>query len=119
MTKTAMNVRGVINVFGGQAKLYRKLCEAEIEISFRTIENWIKYGVIPMKRFIQLVELANASGLKLKLEDHIQSEQTAKLSRKHRKQPGHDTVPQGPERKVGSGTSGFNVERVLGGNGAT
>jgi hypothetical protein len=51
--------------------LYRKLCLAKIQISHRTIDNWIYHGLIPMQRFIQLIALAKADGIKLKLEDHI------------------------------------------------
>jgi len=76
MTKTAIDVRGIIKIFGGRAQLYRKLCGAKVEISHRTLDNWIYHGVIPMHRFLQLVDLAKADGLKLKLEDHLQSEQS-------------------------------------------
>jgi hypothetical protein len=111
MTKTAMDVRGVIKLFGGRAQLYRKLCAAKIEISHRTLDNWIYKGMIPMHRFLQLVDLAKADGLKLKLEDHL-SEQNTKPDREHRKQPVHHSVPEGTERTAGSGTAGSYLERL-------
>jgi len=66
-----MDVTGVVRKFGGRAMLYRKLCLAKIQISHRTIDNWIYHGLIPMQRFIQLIALAKVEGIKLKLEDYI------------------------------------------------
>ena len=56
---------------GGRTELYKKLCAAGVELSHRTIDNWIYHGVIPMNRFIELMTVAKANGLKLKLEDHL------------------------------------------------
>jgi hypothetical protein len=68
---TTFDVTGVIRKFGGRAQLYRKLCLAKIQISHRTIDNWIYHGIIPMNRFMQLMALAKDEGFKLKLDDHI------------------------------------------------
>ena len=68
---TTFDVTGVIKKFGGRAQLYRKLCLAKIQISHRTIDNWIYHGIIPMNRFMQLMALAKDEGFKLKLDDHI------------------------------------------------
>jgi len=70
-TTPQMDVSGVVRKFGGRAMLYRKLCLAKIQISHRTIDNWIYHGLIPMQRFIQLIALAKVEGIKLKLEDYI------------------------------------------------
>lgn len=70
-TTPQMDVTGVVKKFGGRAMLYRKLCVAKIQISHRTIDNWIYQGIIPMQRFMQLIALAKVEGIKLKLEDHI------------------------------------------------
>ena len=111
MTKTAMDVRGIIKIFGGRAQLYRKLCAAKVEISHRTLDNWIYHGVIPMHRFLQLVDLAKADGLTLNLEDHLQSEHQRPDS-KVRTQPGHDSVPETSKQPTGSGAAGSYLERL-------
>ena len=111
MTKTAMDVRGIIKIFGGRAQLYRKLCGAKVEISHRTLDNWIYHGVIPMHRFLQLVDLAKADGLKLKLEDHLQSEHQ-RTDNADRKQPNVDSVPEGKKHSTGSGAAGSYLERL-------
>lgn len=74
MTNLHMDVRGVIKKFGGRAQLYRKLCVAKINLSHRTIDNWINHGIIPMHRFLQLVALATNEGFKLNLSEHIKKD---------------------------------------------
>lgn len=69
-----MDVTGLVRKFGGRAQLYRKLCLAKIQISHRTLDNWIYHGIIPMHRFMQLIALAENEGFKLKLEDYIKNE---------------------------------------------
>jgi len=117
MTKTAMDVRGVIKLFGGRAQLYRKLCGAKVEISHRTLDNWIYHGVIPMHRFLQLVDLAKADGLKLKLEDHL-SEKSERPDNTNRKQSNVDSVPEGKKHGAGSGAAGSYLERLRGRDGS-
>jgi len=74
MTQLTLDVPGVIKAFGGRALLYRKLCLAKIQISHRTLDNWVYHGIIPMHRFLQLVALAKEEGFKLKLNDYIKNE---------------------------------------------
>ena len=64
----------MVKFLGGRIELYRKLSIAEVELSHRTIDNWIYHRSIPMNRFIELVTVAKANGLKLKLEDHLTHE---------------------------------------------
>ncbi len=64
----------MVKFLGGRIELYRKLSAAEVELSHRTIDNWIYHRSIPMNRFIELVTVAKANGLKLKLEDHLTHE---------------------------------------------
>ena len=94
---TTFDVTGVIKKFGGRAQLYRKLCLAKIQISHRTLDNWIYHGMIPMHRFMQLMALAKDEGWKLKLDDHI----TTKNGK--------------PSRNDGSADSGKNGKPALDG----
>jgi len=74
MTNIHMDVRGVVKKFGGRAQLYRKLCVAKVELSHRTIDNWIQSGIIPMHRFLQLMALAKDEGFTLNLREHTKNE---------------------------------------------
>ncbi len=69
-----LDVTSVVRFLGGRGELYRKLSAAGIELSSRTIDNWIHHRTIPMNRFIELIAVARANGLKLKLEDHLKHE---------------------------------------------
>jgi len=80
MTNIHMDVRGVIKKFGGRAQLYRKLCVAKVELSHRTIDNWIQSGIIPMHRFLQLMALAKNEGFTLNLKEHTKNERPHKLN---------------------------------------
>jgi hypothetical protein len=74
MKTPTLDVTSVVKFLGGRIELYRKLSAAEVELSHRTIDNWIYHRSIPMNRFIELVTVAKANGLKLKLEDHLSYE---------------------------------------------
>ena len=74
MKNLQMDVRGVVRKFGGRAQLYRKLCVAKVELSHRTIDNWIHHGIIPMQRFLQLMALAKNEGFTLNLREHTKNE---------------------------------------------
>lgn len=85
MNETVLDVRGVIAKFGGRAQLYRKLCLAGVEISYRTIDNWLYHGIIPMNRYLQLIDLAKAEGIELKLETKTNEPQNPAPSAANRK----------------------------------
>ena len=74
MKKLILDVTSVVRFLGGRGELYRKISAAGIELNHRTIDNWIHHRTIPMNRFIELVAIAKANGLKLKLEDHLKYE---------------------------------------------
>ena len=74
MKTPTLDVSSVVKFLGGRVELYRKLSAAEVELSHRTIDNWIYHRTIPMNRFIELVAVAKANGLKLKLEEHLRYE---------------------------------------------
>jgi hypothetical protein len=74
MKTPTLDVTSVVKFLGGRGELYRKLTAARVELSHRTIDNWIHHRSIPMNRFIELVTVAKANGLKLKLEDHLNYE---------------------------------------------
>ena len=78
MTTPTLDVPGVVRKFGGRAQLYRKLALAKIQISPRTLDNWLYHGIIPMHRFLQLIAIAKEDGFTLKLDDHIKNERTGK-----------------------------------------
>ena len=86
MNETVLDVRGVIAKFGGRAQLYRKLCLAGVEISYRTIDNWLYHGIIPMNRYLQLIDLAKAEGIELKLETNTNEPQNPAPSAANRKE---------------------------------
>lgn len=86
MNETVLDVRGVIAKFGGRAQLYRKLCLAGVEISYRTIDNWLYHGIIPMNRYLQLIDLAKAEGIELKLETKTNEPQNSAPSAANRKE---------------------------------
>ena len=86
MNETVLDVRGVIAKFGGRAQLYRKLCLAGVEISYRTIDNWLYHGIIPMNRYLQLIDLAKAEGIELKLETKTNEQQNPAPSAANRKE---------------------------------
>lgn len=86
MNETVLDVRGVIAKFGGRAQLYRKLCLAGVEISYRTIDNWLYHGIIPMNRYLQLIDLAKAEGIELKLETKTNEPQNPAPSAANRKE---------------------------------
>jgi len=85
MNETVLDVRGVIAKFGGRAKLFRKLCLAGVEISHRTIDNWLYHGIIPMNRYLQLIDLAKAEGIELKLETKTNVQKNTAASAANRK----------------------------------
>ena len=74
MKTPTLDVSSVVKFLGGRGELYKKLSAAEVGLSHRTIDNWIYHGTIPMNRFIELVAVAKANGLKLKLEEHLRYE---------------------------------------------
>jgi len=74
MKTPTLDVTSVVKFLGGRIELYRKLTAARVELSHRTIDNWIYHRSIPMNRFIELVTVAKANGLKLQLEDHLKYE---------------------------------------------
>ena len=86
MNETVLDVRGVIAKFGGRAQLYRKLCLAGVEISYRTIDNWLYHGIIPMNRYLQLIDLAKAEGIELQLETKTNEPQNPAPSAANRKE---------------------------------
>lgn len=86
MNETVLDVRGVIAKFGGRAQLYRKLCLAGVEISYRTIDNWLYHGIIPMNRYLQLIDLAKAEGIELKLETKTNEPENPAPSAANRKE---------------------------------
>ena len=86
MNETVLDVRGVIAKFGGRAQLYRKLCLAGVEISYRTIDNWLYHGIIPMNRYLQLIDLAKAEGIELQLETKTNEPQNSAPSAANRKE---------------------------------
>lgn len=86
MNETVLDVRGVIAKFGGRAQLYRKLCLAGVEISYRTIDNWLYHGIIPMNRYLQLIDLAKAEGIELKLETKTNEPENSTPSAANRKE---------------------------------
>jgi hypothetical protein len=74
MKTPTLNVSSVVQFFGGRGELYKKLSAAQIELSHRTIDNWLYHRTIPMNRFLELVAVAKTNGLKLKIEDHLKYE---------------------------------------------
>ena len=74
MKTPTLDVTSVVKFLGGRGELYKKLSAAEVGLSHRTIDNWIYHRVIPMNRFLELIAVAKANGLKLKMEDHLNYE---------------------------------------------
>jgi len=74
MKTPTLNVSSVVQFFGGRGELYKKLSAAQIELSHRTIDNWIYHRNIPMDRFLQLIAVAKANKLNLNIEDHLKYE---------------------------------------------
>jgi len=77
MKTPTLNVSSVVQFFGGRGELYKKLSASKIELSHRTIDNWLYHRIIPMNRFLELMAVAKANGLKLKMEDHLKYENQA------------------------------------------
>jgi hypothetical protein len=80
MKQPTLDVPGVIRKFGGRAQLYRKLSLAKIQLSPRTLDNWVYHEIIPMHRFLQLIALAKQEGFKLNLNEYIKNERTGKAN---------------------------------------
>jgi hypothetical protein len=100
MNETELDVRGVVAKFGGRAQLFRKLCLAGIDISYRTIDNWLYHGIIPMQRYLQLIDLARANGIKLQLETKTKKnneKQNPAPSAANRKKQGSDQSVSGAQ----------------------
>ena len=74
MKTPTLDVTSVVKFLGGRGELYKKLSAARVELSHRTIDNWLYHRIIPMNRFLELMAVAKANGLKLKMEDHIKYE---------------------------------------------
>jgi hypothetical protein len=74
MKTPSINVQSVVQFFGGRGELYKKLSAAGVELSHRTIDNWLYHRLIPMSRFLELIAVAKSNGLKFKLEDHLKYE---------------------------------------------
>ena len=74
MKTPTLNVSSVVQFLGGRGELYKKLSAAQIELSHRTIDNWLYHRLIPMNRFLELMAVAKANKLNLKLEDHLRYE---------------------------------------------
>lgn len=75
MKTPTLNVQSVVRFFGGRGELYKKFCKAGIELSHRTIDNWLYHGTIPMSRFLQLIAVAKQSKLKFNVDDHLDENQ--------------------------------------------
>jgi hypothetical protein len=73
MKTPSINVQSVVRFFGGRIELYKKFCAAGIELSHRTIDNWLYHKSIPMTRFLQLLAVAKQNKLKFNLEDHLEN----------------------------------------------
>jgi hypothetical protein len=71
MKTPTLNVQSVVQFFGGRGELYKKLSAAGIELSHRTIDNWLYHRLIPMSRFLELIAVAKANKLNLKIDDHL------------------------------------------------
>jgi hypothetical protein len=71
MKQPLVDVKSVVGRFGGRAQLWRSLTAAGIEISPRTIDNWVDRGQIPIDRFTELVLLARLQGWKLIINDYL------------------------------------------------
>jgi len=78
MKTPTFDVKGVIKKFGGRAQLYRKLCLAKIQISPRTLDNWVVSGIIPLHRLLQLVAIAKEDGTTLKIDDYIKNDKPSR-----------------------------------------
>jgi hypothetical protein len=66
-----MDVPKVIKRFGGRTKMHKRLKKCGIDMSIRTLDNWVYHGIISMPRWIQLMGVAKAAGWALKLEDFL------------------------------------------------
>jgi hypothetical protein len=71
MNNHLVDVKGVIKKFGGRAQLWRLLSKAGVEMSPRTIDNWMNRGQIPLDRFTELVLLARLQGFNLIINDWL------------------------------------------------
>ena len=71
MKTPSINVQSVVRFFGGRVELYKKFCAADIELSHRTIDNWLYHQSIPMPRFLQLLAVAKQNKLKFNIENHL------------------------------------------------
>lgn len=66
----SLDVRAIVQFFGGRAELKRNLCRFEIiEISAEAIDKWQLRGVIPAARLMDLESLARRLKKKFRLSD--------------------------------------------------
>lgn len=66
-----LDVKSIINRFGGRMELWRKLTARGHKITPKAIEKWTERGRIPMAKFIWLIALDTAEGRKISIHDHI------------------------------------------------
>lgn len=69
-----INVTKVLTALGGSAQIVEGL-EARFgpseSLSEKAVEKWRERGIIPMHRWLQLIELAKTAGIKLQLDKFL------------------------------------------------
>lgn len=66
-----LDVKAVMQFFGGQAELCRRLAANNTPVSIKTIEQWVTRKSIPSGRLLQLADLAKKEGRLFEIHDFI------------------------------------------------
>jgi hypothetical protein len=72
----SLDVKAVVQFFGGQAELCRRLAAHGTPIPLKTIEQWVTRKSIPTDRLVTLVQLAKSEGRLFEISDFIKQEKT-------------------------------------------
>ena len=71
-----LNTKSIVAHFGGATQLSRLLNKVDYsDESIRTVESWVYRDSIPVKKLMMLIDLGDAIGKPLVLDQHIQKEQ--------------------------------------------
>ena len=77
-----VNIKRIIQRFGGRIPLFKKLAVRGRLVPTRTLDKWIENGFLPLQKLLLLMELAAEEGWKIDLYEEVR-ELKLKIGRVH------------------------------------
>lgn len=66
-----VNIKRIIQRFGGRIPLFKKLAVRGRLVPTRTLDKWIENGFLPLQKLLLLMELAAEEGWKIDLYEEV------------------------------------------------